>query len=160
MTIRQRGRVVYELTSTRAQLEFTICLETTRPSCLIVLVYTPNQNTNCKGNWKKNLTKYQSSNNFNLAIFAWDVLFTFCNLTDTTESMHLVSIKQHHKTHLITDIFVKKITKEVFIGIGVRYKNRRGHEMSKNLNTGLIINTEAIWLLEILLHFPLRMGLK
>ena len=32
--------------------------------------------------------------------------------------------------------------------------------MSKNLNTGLIINTAAIWLLEILLHFPLKMGLK
>ena len=72
--------------------------------------------------------------------------------------MHLVSIKQHHKTHLITDIFVTKITKEVFIGIGARYKNVRGHEMSKNLNTGLIINTA--WLLEILLHFPLKMGLK
>ena len=74
--------------------------------------------------------------------------------------MHLVSIKQHHKTHLITDIFVKKITKEVFISIGARYKNIRGHEMSKNLNTGLIVNTEAIWLPEILLHFPLKMGLK
>ena len=70
--------------------------------------------------------------------------------------MHLVSIEQHQKTHLI---FVKKITKEVFIGIGARYKNIRGHKMSKNLNTDLIINTAAIWLLEILLHFPLKMGL-
>ena len=32
--------------------------------------------------------------------------------------------------------------------------------MSKNLNTGLIINTSAIWLLEILLYFPLKMALK
>ena len=60
-----------------------------------------------------------------------------------------MSIKQHHKTHLITDILVKKITKEVFIGIAARYKNIRGHEMSKNLNTGLIINTAAIWLVDV-----------
>ena len=32
--------------------------------------------------------------------------------------------------------------------------------MSTNLKTGLIINTAAIWFLEILLHFALKMGLK
>ena len=47
----------------------TICSETTRPSCLIVLVYTPTQNTNCKGNWK-NLTKNYCKSTVNLAFSA------------------------------------------------------------------------------------------
>ena len=71
---------------TRVTLLF-IPYTVTRPSCLIVLVYTPTQDKNCEENWK-NLTKI-TVKALRILYFSLALLFTFCNLIKKTVFLSL-----------------------------------------------------------------------
>ena len=121
----------------------TICSETTRPSCLIVLVYTPTQNTNCKRNWK-NFTKNYCKSTLNVAFFACRFCLPFATKSRRQFfEVYTARALNNHITHRMTAVFIMKTTKEVFIIMRAGKIDKRDHEIAKKTQFCQFVNNTS-----------------